>query len=586
MRRWLPLVQAMALAAVLMCPTPGGLGARVIGSADGDAAKHVWTLWWMRHELLEGEPGLLTRMVNFADGVALYPIDPLDGLVALLLPLRPIDLANLLAFLHLTLLGLCAAWLGRLVSGSRLGGFVAGALAQGSAFTAFTLHVGVGELRQVWWVPLGLACLVKAHETGRWRWFVALGAAGAGATLACFYHGAFLALSVAAWLGVAWPRSARALAGYALALAIAAGPAAFAAQSFASTLRAPADVAALEDPATGSVAPDAAGAAAALDDLYLPRAWVRERLPADERAYTGGRYLGLLALGLAIAGIAAAPRRAAPWAAVAVVGVVLSLGSIPHLGDRAMASVAGPWGAPFAWLNAVLARIAVPVNFPARFLAMTMVAIPVLASLATRWRKSALLVPLAIIEIQAADLVPWPRETLAFPPVRGLSGKGAILDLGVVLDDSRASRLLNISVQMLLSSPTQAVPIDRLDHWNNTGARWARALPLTQALRQHAPAGPDAVRVYRADLALLQDKGFERILLTHPSDGIDAQADGLLTALCGPPQRSELATLWTLPPVKANPEELDGWRAAQALRVEAVAADELPGTYPTSPAIK
>lgn len=585
MRRWIPLLQSLALSAVLLCPAPGGLGARAIGSPDGDIAKHVWTLWWMREELLRGDIGLLTHTVNFPEGVRLYPIDPLDGLLGVLVPLPPLALANLLAFVHLTLVGVAAAWLGRLVSGSRLGGHVAGALAQGSAFAAFTLHVGVGELRQLWWLPLGLACLIKADETGRWRWFVVLGAVGAGATLSCFYYGAFLGLAVATWLVVSRPRTMRAVAGYALALAVATIPALGAAHLFADTYDAPADVAALDNAATGAITPDATGAAAALDDLYLPRAWVRSRLDADQRAYTGGRYLGLVAVALAIAGLVAAPRRAAPWVAVAGVGAILSLGSVPTIGEHTVAGVWSTWGLPFAWLNSVLARVAMPVNFPARFLAMTMIAIPVLASLATRWRWTALLVPVAILEVQAADLVPWPRETLAFPSVSGLSGKGPILDLGLALDDSRASRLLNMTAQMALFSPTQAVPIDRLDRWNRTGARWVRALPLVQSLSRRQPATGDAAERYRPDLALLRDRGFERILLTHPSDGLDAQYDGLLTALCGPPQRAELATLWTLPPGRVTPDELSQWKSEQQARVDGLVDDDTPGTYPTSPAL-
>ena len=128
----------------MLCPAASGAGDKVIGSADGDVAKHVWTLWWMRREALTGDWGLLTRLVNFPEGVHLWPIDPLDGVLGILVPLQPVALADALAFLHLTLLGLAAGWLGKLVSGSRLGGYVAGALAQGSAFAAFTLHVGVG----------------------------------------------------------------------------------------------------------------------------------------------------------------------------------------------------------------------------------------------------------------------------------------------------------------------------------------------------------------------------------------------------------------------------------------------------------
>jgi hypothetical protein len=588
MRRWVLLVQSLALSAVLMCPAPGGFGARAIGSEGGDIAKHLWTLWWMRKEAMSGEPGLLTRMINFPDGVELWPIDPLDGLLGLLVPLPPVGLANALAFLHLTLLGLAAGWLGRVASGSRLGGYVAGALAQGSAFAAFTLHVGVGELRQLWWLPLGLACMVRAHETTAWRWFIALGLAGAGATISSFYHGAFLGLATAAFLVLAPPRTPRALAGFALSLALAGAVVLPVARTFAGSYGPAAAVseAASETSVETSseVRVDARGAAASIDDLYLPRAWARGRMDAVERAYTGGRYLGFVAIGLAVAGLAAAPRRALPWVGVAGVGVVFSLGSVPHVGGEPLAGWSLPL--PFALLDGVLARVAEPVNFPARFLAITMVALPVLAAFATRWRRVAWLVPIAIVEIQAADLVPWPRETFSLPSLRGLSGKGPMLDLGILLDDSQASRTLDMAAQMTLSSPTQAVPIDRLDRWNVSGNHWARALPLTQALATRTPTANRVTETYRPDLALLRARGFERLLLTHPSDALDPQYDGLLTALCGPPQRTTLATLWTLPNVKVAPEDLARWTVEHEARVAALPPELLPGEYPTSPGLR
>ena len=586
MHRALLLLQSLALSVVLMCPAPGGLGTRAIGSPDGDGAKHLWTLWWMREEALAGEPGSLTRLVNFPMGAPLYPIDPVDGLLSVLLPLPPTHLANLLAVLHLTLLGLAAGWLGRLVSGSRLGGFVGSALAQGSAFTAFTLHVGVGELRQVWWIPLGLACLHRAQETGRWRWFLALGATVGAATLACFYHGAFLALGAFVWLCCSPPRSARALGGFALAAALALAVAIPAARTFSTSYGPPA--ATESDPAApaaeADIAADAVGSAASLDDLYLPRSAARSRLDAETRAFTGGRYLGWLAAALALAGVAASPRRAWPWVAVAAVGAALSLGSVPSLGGAPLGG--SSWGAPFRALNAALASVAEPINFPARFLALPMIALPMLASLATRWRWTALLVPFAIAEIQLGDLVPWPRESFALPSVTGLSGKGPILDLGMALDDSRASRQLDMAVQMALSSPTQALPVDRLDRWHNAGARWARALPIVQDLASLVPNPPAPVAHYQPDLALLHAAGFERLLMTHPTDALDPKVDGLLTALCGPPQRTELATLWTLSPPRASAEELPVWTLEQEARVAALPETDTPGSYPTAPGLR
>jgi len=193
------LLQSAALAVALTWPLLPRFFEQAIGRDDTDTPKHLWTLWWMRQEWMQGTPGLATRWVNFPDGMPLYPIEPLNGLFAVLLPLEPVPLSNLLALVHVTLLGVCAGWLGREVVGTRTGAHVTGALAQLCAFTAFSLEVGVGELRQSWWIPLGLAILVRARRTEAPRWFVALAVVMAGAVVACFYHGLFLALAVSVW---------------------------------------------------------------------------------------------------------------------------------------------------------------------------------------------------------------------------------------------------------------------------------------------------------------------------------------------------------------------------------------------------
>ena len=54
------------------------------------------------------------------------------------------------------------------------GGFIAGTILEGSAVMAFFIHVGVGELHHMWWLPLGLGCQLKARKTQEWKWFFAV----------------------------------------------------------------------------------------------------------------------------------------------------------------------------------------------------------------------------------------------------------------------------------------------------------------------------------------------------------------------------------------------------------------------------
>ena len=59
-----------------------------LGSPDGDAPKHLWTLWWTRTSLSLGEIPLVepSLLVNWPYGTELLAMEPLHGLVAALLP--------------------------------------------------------------------------------------------------------------------------------------------------------------------------------------------------------------------------------------------------------------------------------------------------------------------------------------------------------------------------------------------------------------------------------------------------------------------------------------------------------------------
>ena len=97
MKRSLLPLQAAVLAVLFTWPLLPRFFEQAIGRDDTDTPKHLWTLWWMRQELLDGTPGYSTRWLNFPDGMLLHPIEPLNGLFAALLPLEPVPLSNLLA---------------------------------------------------------------------------------------------------------------------------------------------------------------------------------------------------------------------------------------------------------------------------------------------------------------------------------------------------------------------------------------------------------------------------------------------------------------------------------------------------------
>lgn len=561
LRNALLVAQSALLAVLVTWPAVRTWDTSAIGSPATDTPKHLWTLWWMEWEVWSGTWGPHTTWANWPDGLALYPIAPLDGLVAALLPIGPVPLSNLLALGHVALVGVCAGWLGIEATRSRLGGHVVGALAQTSAFTGFALESGVGELRASWWIPLGLACLLRAHHTRATRWFVTLGLVLGGAVIACFYHGLFLAMAVAVWALLTLRNIRALLRGYALAAGIALLVVVPVVRGFASTYGG-------EDPRQSTFSLDALpGASVGVDELVAPRTLAT----SAQRRYDGGRYLGLVTLGLAALGVAAAPRRARPWVGVVLVALVLSLGPRLTWNGEPVRLLGHVFAMPMRPLNTLLGLVGEPINFPGRFVAPATIALAVLASLATkRWPRLVLLVPLAMADTIANDRVPFPRSTFTLPDTSAFVGRGgwhAVADLTLATSPEPAARNRSIAAQLALGQSFSSVPIERLSAWADSGDRWLRTLPLTQAVAR--VDGPPTLGDWRADVWLLRQRGFDRVLLTHRTS-VDIRAEALLTTLCGEPVRTPNATLWFLPEVTATEAEATEWSEAQEERVAAL----------------
>ncbi|MFN7144093.1 MAG: hypothetical protein ACK4YP_09970 [Myxococcota bacterium] len=583
MLRWLFPLQCLALALALTWPAPAVFWSEAVGSVEGDGVKHLWTLWWMRAEALGGAPGLRTTLINYPVGLDLYPIEPLNGLLALILPFDPVPLSNLLAIVHLFLLGLCAGWLGKLVSERPLGAFAAGALAQGSAFAAFTLHAGVGELRQVWWIPLGLGCLVKARTTLEPRWFTALALTLAGATLSCFYHGFFLAVAVAVYALATlrpWPRL---LAGYVVAAALSLAIVLPVVQTFSASY-APMERRGAESfgewMAMRYDLPVYQGAALDPVELLTPRHADPATIDRQTLNYTGGRYLGWSVLLLAAIGAVAAPRKALPWVVVGAGGLVLAFGTVLWW-DGAMVGVSGGRVVlPLATINRALAWVAEPMNFPARFVVVPTIALAVLGALAMRWPWALVLVPVAVAEVLWGDLVPFPRATITLPKVDRAAIVGAGLPAGAVADltaFTRApspgggllsrldpeSRTRAIAAQLVLDRPFSTVPIERIDHWGPEGLAWTAALPIAGGLDGRVVDDEGL----RASAFLLADAGFGAVVVSHGCENGPPAAAAVLDRALGARVAAVCATVWPVPPVTEAPADAERWKAEHAARL-------------------
>jgi hypothetical protein len=594
---------ALALALALTWPAALRPGEAALGHVHADGMKHLWTLWWMRASVWdEGALPFSTGLINHPLGMDLYPIEPLNGLVAVLLPwLSIVALSNLLIVLNLSATGLAGYGWGRLLSGSPWGGVVAGLLLEGSAVMSFFVHVGVGELTHLWWLPLGFACLHEARRTLRWGWFFALSGCLVGAMLSGFYLGFFLAMGVALWaLLTLWAgrQTPALLLRYAVAAGLAIAVVYPVTQTFSSSYKAgtvpPVGLQAYLFEEHGQPVTDPASARLELAHLV---AHGREPARREEAAYGGGRYLGVLPLLLALGGVVRQPRRALPWAAVGGLGLLFALGSFYTAGGEAVLVNGARLRMPLIWLNRLLGYVAEPLNFPVRFLALSSCAVAALGALA--WRRDRpsgaqrLALPAlalaGVIEVTSGELGGWPWATFAPRPVAGLEAlraePGAVIDLGLALRADHENRWNALSAQIVHGQPTHAVPIERIESFERGGYRFVRALKLIQDLQpvyenvSGAALGGD----YRADLAVARAAGFRWVLVVYRSGaeqlprGLVRELDALLGPACvtGP----GLAA-WALPEVAATADELAAWQAAHDEAVKQVALRDRAGQAP------
>ena len=553
--------------------------------------KHLWTLWWMRASVWrEGKFPFETQLVNWPAGMDLYPIEPLNGLIAIVFPfIDVVLLANLLVMANLFATGMVGCWFGRVITGgNRLAGLAAGTVLVSSSVTAFFVNVGVGELTHLWWLPLGLGLLVKAIREPTWRRWTWVSLSMVGAVLSCFYLGFFLGIAVGViclWTLCVQSERIKQLqkmtyaAGLLLVIIVPIS------QVFAQSYAAPSferDTAFVHVfSEKGQQVTDTLGSRLDPTQLF---AMGRRPTTEHEQGYGGGRYLGIIVCVLSLVGLVRRPREALPWLLVSLMAIWLALGSYLTIGGEewSMAASGARARLPMLWVNRILELVAEPVNFPVRFLALAVMAQAALVALAVDrgWGKWLLVfVPVAALEIGVYQLIQWPWPTLQMPDTSALDKLAdhpgrAVLDVSLTLQADASNRSLALAGQMSHQHPTNTVPLERIEFFARDGYVLARSMHLIDDINglfyHEDPRG--MMDDYREDLTMLKEQGFDIILLSTKEGkrNIPDRAFKSLRRLCGVPIASgKGGVAWAIPDVKPAPtqRELEVWRATLKQRV-------------------
>ncbi len=588
------LLGSALTAALLTWPTVLHLDQALLGSAEADAPKHLWTLWWIRAELLEaGRFPFSTDYVNFPTGMDLYPIEPLNGLIVSLLGFVPlVAAANLVALLNLTLTGYFGALLGRVLSKNVWGGLAAGLLLESSAFTLFTVHVGVGELQHVWWLPLGFLTWLRFRRDPEPRRAVVLGLVLVGAVLSCFYHGFFLALGVALlalitiWAGRQTPRL---ILGYGIAALLALALVVPVSLSFATSYGTePPPRLGLQTYVTqdGHGQPITDPPSARLDpwQLIVPSNERRQTASREDLAYGGGRYLGLPVLLILLAATYLKPRLAIPWLLVGGVGIVLAMGSYLVVDGETFTQAGARLRLPFFYLNRALGYAVEALNFPVRFLALTATAMAALAGVAAgrHWRGRPLAIPVFVLaalnalDVQAHQLIPRPLPSFDFERYEDLrllrENPGPVVDLSIVARADNETRRESLAAQISHGQKVHSVPVERIEFFAREGFDFVRVLPLMAALK---PAFANhSVQLdpedWREDFALLYEAGYRYFLQVGVGQDrvVPAAVRTAMEGLTGPAfLEAQNFVVYRLPQVEATTQEMADWNVAQEARL-------------------
>lgn len=183
-----PIFVLLGLCLVIVLPG----GKALIGHPLGDMSSHFWGGWWFGTEILSGRLPLWATQTHMPSGGTFYYIDPIGGLLMLLLrPLGPALAWNGMILLQLIGTACCGYLLGFSIDKNKIHGFVLGTMLLSSSYVLGSLHTGAAE-----YFGFGLPCLFiwslrDSLQSKKWkRTSLLIGLC----TIQAFYYGAFACL--------------------------------------------------------------------------------------------------------------------------------------------------------------------------------------------------------------------------------------------------------------------------------------------------------------------------------------------------------------------------------------------------------
>ena len=434
-----------------------------LGGDQLDPWQTLWGFWWWRQSLTSGQSPFTSPLLWWPDGIPLwfqtFDIPAAAGTLLLSPWLPPIALHNIALFLSFPLAGFTFYLLSRELWGGRLAPFLSGCLYTFSAF-----HFGYAQhvlhVASIQWSPLFFFALARLKRAQPWgRTAVLAGVALSLATMASVYHLAFCIVATA--IGVLWNFWTRCFGSSerqhhvsqtrALQLASVVGVYLV----LTGWLLLGMILEYRSEPYSGGH--NAIMFSADLQSFIFPnavsrwseifpqwRSWELSRtLPIGE----SGAYVGYTALALALIG-SYRDKSARPYLAIAVAGVILSMGPYlqiggvgPHVQGNAIVGIA----LPFKWLTEFVPGLAFS-GMPVRFtwLVTFGVAVAAGACLARICRLGGGARIAAVVLTAVALIEVWPRPftTSAWPRPSVLVDWSKNHETWAVLDATGSSRPL------------------------------------------------------------------------------------------------------------------------------------------------